>query len=152
VEFSGVVKVLIKELRIYLDKIILNVDGASRGNPGPASIGVTLKDAQNRLVDSLSECIGRTTNNQAEYRALIAGLKKALSLGARQVVVKSDSELIVKQLQGLYRVKKEELKPLHAEVKQLTRGLESFQIVSIPREQNREADKLANKALDEAAG
>jgi ribonuclease HI len=131
------------------DKIILNVDGASRGNPGPSSIGVTLKDSQNRLVESISECIGRTTNNQAEYRALIAGLKKAISLEARQVIVRSDSELMVKQLKGLYRVKKEELKPLHAEVKQLARGLESFQITAIPREENREADKLANRALDE---
>jgi ribonuclease HI len=131
------------------DKIILNVDGASRGNPGPASIGVTLKDDRNKLVDSIAECIGRTTNNQAEYRALIAGLKKALSLGARQVIIRSDSELMVKQLLGLYRVKKEELKPLYAEVKQLTRSLESFQITAIPREQNREADKLANRALDE---
>jgi ribonuclease HI len=130
------------------DKIILNVDGASRGNPGPASIGVTLKDAQNKLVDSISECIGRTTNNQAEYRALIAGLKKAISLGARQVVARSDSELMVKQIQGLYRVKKEELKPLNAEVRNLALSLESFKIMSIPREQNREADKLANQALD----
>jgi ribonuclease HI len=131
------------------DKIIINVDGASRGNPGPAAIGVTLKDARNILVDSISQCIGRTTNNQAEYRALIAGLKQAISLGARQVVVRSDSELMVRQLLGVYRVKNEELKPLHAEIKQMAGRLESFQIVSIPREQNREADKLANKALDE---
>ncbi len=132
------------------DKIILNVDGASRGNPGPAAIGVTLKDGNNRLITGISQRIGITTNNQAEYRALIAGLKKAIELGARKVSVKSDSELMVKQLLGLYRVKKEELKPLNKEVRQLAGGLESFEIVSIPREQNREADKLANKALDEA--
>jgi ribonuclease HI len=131
------------------DKIILNVDGASRGNPGPAAIGVTLKDEQNKTIDSISEKIGHTTNNQAEYRALIAGLKKALSLGAKQVMVRSDSELMVRQILGVYRVKNEELKPLHREAKELAGRLATFQIVSIPREQNREADKLCNKALDE---
>jgi ribonuclease HI len=130
------------------DIIILNVDGASRGNPGPAAIGVTLKDAQNRTIDSISQTIGETTNNQAEYRALIAGLKKAISLGARQVTVRSDSELMVRQILGVYRVKKEELKPLHLEARQLAGKLESFKIMSIPREQNKEADKLCNQALD----
>ncbi len=130
------------------EKLILNVDGASRGNPGPAAIGVTIKDENQQLIASISECIGQTTNNQAEYRALIAGLKKAISLGARQVVVNSDSELMVKQLLGLYRVKKEELKPLHEEVRRLAGTLANFKIGSIPRELNREADKLANRALD----
>ncbi|MBN1188256.1 MAG: ribonuclease HI family protein [Dehalococcoidales bacterium] len=130
------------------DKITINVDGASRGNPGPSAIGVILKDEKNRTVDTISQTIGVTTNNQAEYRALIAGLKKAVSLGARQVTVRSDSELMVRQLLGVYRVKKEELKPLHREVKDLAAGLESFRIVSIPREQNREADRLCNRALD----
>jgi ribonuclease HI len=132
-----------------LQKLILNVDGASRGNPGPASIGVTLKDENNTLVACISEKIGHTTNNQAEYSALIAGLKKAISLGAREVQVRSDSELMVRQMLGIYRVKKEDLKPLHQEVKRLVGLLAGFQISSIPRELNREADKLANKALDE---
>ncbi len=131
-----------------MQKLIINVDGASRGNPGPAAIGVTLKDENNQLVESISEKIGHTTNNQAEYNALIAGLKKAISLGAREVQVKSDSELMVRQILGIYRVKNEELKPLHQEVKRLSSTLASFKIASIPRELNREADKLANLALD----
>ncbi len=126
----------------------MNVDGASRGNPGPASIGVTLKDEKNRILAEISEKIGNTTNNQAEYQAIIAGLKKALSLGATEVEVKSDSELVVRQILGVYRVKKEELKPLHQEVRRLAGSLAAFKIGSIPREQNREADRLANQALD----
>jgi ribonuclease HI len=129
-------------------KIILNVDGASRGNPGQAAIGVTLKDEKLQLLASISEKIGQTTNNQAEYKALIAGLKKAISLGAKQVEVRSDSELIVRQILGIYKVKKEELKPLHDEARKLAGALSSFAIKSIPREENREADKLANLALD----
>ncbi len=131
-----------------VNRLILNVDGASRGNPGPAAVGVTIKDENNRLVASISETIGSTTNNQAEYKALISGLKKAISLGARNIMVNSDSELMVKQLQGLYRVKVAELKPLYSEVVQLAYSLDSFKIVSIPREQNQEADALANRALD----
>jgi ribonuclease HI len=134
-----------------ISKIIINVDGASRGNPGPAAIGVTLKDEKAQLVASISEAIGRTTNNQAEYRALIAGLKKAISLGVKQVEVRSDSELIVRQMLGIYRVKKEELKPLHEEARRLAGSLAGFKIISVPREENKEADKLANQALDSAS-
>jgi ribonuclease HI len=129
-------------------KIILNVDGASRGNPGPSAIGVTLKDEDLKLVATISARIGETTNNQAEYRALIAGLKKAIELGASQVQVRSDSELIVRQVKGQYRVKKEELKPLHAEARKLISLLAEFQISSVARAKNAEADKLANLALD----
>ncbi len=131
-----------------MTKLILNVDGASRGNPGSAAIGVTLKDEKNVLVAEISEKIGETTNNQAEYRAIIAGLKKAKALGAKEVLVRSDSELMVRQVLGIYRVKKEELKPLHEEVRRLAGSFTAFQIRNIPREQNREADKLANLALD----
>lgn len=129
-------------------KIIINVDGASRGNPGPAAIGVTLKDEKAQLISSISESIGHTTNNQAEYKALIAGLKYSIKLGAHQVEVRSDSELIVRQMLGIYRVKKEELKPLQEEARKLAGSFSSFKIVSIPREENKEADKLANLALD----
>ena len=131
-------------------KLILNVDGASRGNPGPAAIGVTLKDETGVLLAELSEKIGQTTNNQAEYRALIAGLKQCKILGAKEVFVRSDSELMVRQVLGIYRVKKEELKPLYGEVRKLAGSFAVFKINNIPREQNKEADKLANKALDSA--
>ena len=134
------------------NKVILNVDGASRGNPGPAAIGVTIKDEECRLLAIISERIGTTTNNQAEYKALIAGLQKAILIGAQRVSVNSDSELVVKQLQGSYRVNKAELKPLFELVKRLICSLSYFEINYIPREQNLEADKLANKALDGLRG
>jgi ribonuclease HI len=129
-------------------RLVINVDGASRGNPGPAAIGVTLKDEHNNLVCTISQTIGVTTNNQAEYRAMIAALKKAQGLGAKQIAMKSDSELMVKQMNGAYRVKKAELKPLHDEAARLAGSFESFRLISIPREENREADRLANLALD----
>jgi len=129
-------------------KLFVNVDGAARGNPGPAAIGVTLKDEHRKLIATISECLGDTTNNQAEYRALISGLKRAISLGATQVQVYSDSELMVRQINGIYRVKKEELKLLHAQARRLAGRLEGFKITSIGREKNREADLLANQALD----
>ena len=128
--------------------LILNVDGAARGNPGPAAIGVTLKDENKRLIARISQKIGSTTNNQAEYRALIAGLKKAISLGAKNITVYSDSELMVKQMRGLYRIKNPGLRPLYSEAAQLAYSLAGFRIESVPREQNREADRLANMALD----
>jgi len=131
----------IKRVRIW-------VDGASRGNPGPAAIGVLIKDEQDRLIARISQRIGTTTNNQAEYRAIIAALEKAIRLGTRRVEVNSDSELVVKQINGKYRVKKAALKPLYQQVKQLQGLLEGFTITHIPRQQNIEADKLANIALD----
>jgi ribonuclease HI len=99
-------------------------------------------------VARISQRIGTTTNNQAEYRAIIAALEKAIRLGAKRVVVKSDSELVVKQINGKYRVKKATLKPLYQRVKQLQGLLEGFTIAHIPRQQNIEADNLANIALD----
>ena len=130
----------IKRARIW-------VDGASRGNPGPAAIGVLIKDEQDRLIARISQRIGTTTNNQAEYRAIIAALEKAIRLGAKGVEVNSDSELVVKQISGKYRVKKAALKPLYQQVKQLQGLLEGFTITHIPRQRNAEADNLANKAL-----
>ena len=131
-----------------VNKVIICTDGAARGNPGPAAIGATIKDEHGRLIAHISRRIGSTTNNQAEYRAIIAALEEAIKLGAKQVYAKSDSELVVKQLNGKYRVKKASLKPLFQQVKQLQGLLESFTITHIPREQNAEADNLANKALD----
>jgi len=131
-------------------KIIINVDGASRGNPGPAAIGVVLKNEKAQLLSSISDSIGITTNNQAEYQALIAGLKKAISMGASAAEIRSDSELIVRQMLGIYRVKKQQLIPLHQEARRLAGSLASFKIISVSREENREADKLANMALDKS--
>jgi len=126
------------------------VDGASRGNPGQAAIGVIIKDEQGKIITRISQRIGTTTNNQAEYRAIIAALEKAIELGATHVVINSDSELVVRQLNGRYRVRKAELKPLFQKASQLCGSLEGFTITHIPREQNREADRLANAALDSA--
>lgn len=124
------------------------VDGASRGNPGRAAIGVIINDEQGELMARISQRIGTTTNNQAEYRAIIAALEKAIELGATHVAINSDSELVVRQLNGRYRVKNAHLKPLYQKIKQLQSSLGEFTITHIPREQNKEADRLANKALD----
>jgi ribonuclease HI len=130
-----------------VQKVVIYADGASSGNPGPAAIGAILKDEQGNLIASISQRIGTTTNNQAEYRAIIAALEKAISLGAREVELRSDSELVVKQIKGRYRVKKATLRPLYQRVVQLIGSFAGFTITHIPREQNREADGLANKAL-----
>lgn len=127
--------------------LVINADGASRGNPGPAAIGATIKDEDGRLLASVSERIGRTTNNQAEYRALIAALEKAISLDARRVDIRLDSELVVRQVQGRYKVKKATLRPLYLRVGELLGQLEGFTLTHIPREQNTEADRLANAAM-----
>jgi len=127
--------------------VVICTDGASLGNPGLAAIGATIKDEQGELIARISQRIGITTNNQAEYRAIIAALEKAISLGASCVEVNSDSELVVKQINGKYRVKKAALKPLYQKVKQLQRQLKAFSIIHIPREQNAEADNLAHLAL-----
>ena len=129
-----------------IKKAIIHVDGASRGNPGAAAIGATIKDEQGRLVACISQRIGQATNNQAEYRAVIAALEKAVRLGARHVELNSDSELVVRQVNGEYRVKKAALKPLYQRVKQLQGRLDSFAINRIPREQNTEAHRLADRA------
>ncbi|HUV43844.1 MAG TPA: ribonuclease HI family protein [Dehalococcoidales bacterium] len=127
--------------------LVINADGASRGNPGPAAIGATIKDENGRLLASVSQRIGRTTNNQAEYRALIAALEKAISLEARRVDIRLDSELVVRQVEGRYKVKKATLRPLYLRVGELLGRLEGFTLTHVPREQNAEADRLANAAL-----
>lgn len=131
-------------------KVIVYADGAARGNPGPAAIGVTLQDGTGHTLARISRRLGRTTNNQAEYRAIIAGLEQAVALGAREVMVRSDSELVVNQLNGKYKVKNAALRPLYQEVVQLAGKLNRFSIAYIPRAQNRQADALANEALDNA--
>jgi ribonuclease HI len=131
-----------------MDRVIIGADGASRGNPGPAAIGAVIKDDRGNLVARLSRRIGRATNNQAEYRALIAALEQAISLGAKKIDIRLDSELIVRQLSGRYRVKNAGLKPLYEQVQQLLAKLDEVSVRHVPRARNAEADRLANQALD----
>lgn len=123
-------------------------DGASRGNPGPAAIGVSIEDREGREVASASECIGETTNNVAEYRALIKALELLAGLGARTPEVLLDSELIVRQLRGTYRVRNPRMQELFDEVQTLLSRFTRVGFRHVPREQNRRADALANQALD----
>ncbi|MFH1032514.1 MAG: ribonuclease HI family protein [Chloroflexota bacterium] len=130
-----------------LSKVIINTDGACWGNPGPGAVGAILKDARGKVVASVSRAIGQTTNNQAEYRAVIAALETALGLGASIIELRSDSELLVRQIDGEYRVKNVSLKPLHQRVKDLQKQFSSFTIKHVPDEENSEAHNLASKAL-----
>ena len=134
-----------------MKRVVIFTDGAAEPNPGPAAIGVTIKDKRGKLITFISQRIGRATNNQAEYRAIIAALEEAVRLGVKQVDIKMDSELVVKQISGEYRVKKATLKPLYQQVKQLQGLLEGCTITHIPRQQNTEADKLAHKALNDCS-
>ena len=128
--------------------ITIHTDGAARGNPGPAAIGVTLHDEKGKLLDRISERIGVATNNVAEYKAVIAGLEKALKLGAKPVKLVSDSELVVRQINGRYKVKNAGIIPLYNEVVKLAGRLEKFTASNVRRGQNAAADGLANEALD----
>jgi len=129
-------------------KLIINTDGAARGNPGHAGIGVVIKDAKGVIVREIFEYIGETTNNQAEYKALLKALVAAGELGAEQIEIFADSELMVNQLKGLYKVKNEGLRPLFNNAKELLRKFKVCNIEYVPREKNKEADELANKAID----
>jgi ribonuclease HI len=134
--------------KLSIKKVIVNVDGAARGNPGPAAIGAIIRDETGNVLGRVSRAIGVTTNNQAEYQSIIAALEKAISAGAKQAIVKSDSKLVVEQINGRYKIKNTALRPLYQKVVQLAGSLKSFSIIYVPREQNAEADALANKALD----
>ena len=125
-------------------------DGASRGNPGPAAIGAAVYDGDGREVHAVSQRIGRATNNEAEYRAAIAGLEAALALGARDVELVMDSELVVRQLNLRYKVRNPALRRLFGRIKDLQWRFASFQVRHVRREENRRADALANLAFDGA--
>jgi ribonuclease HI len=127
--------------------LVICFDGASRGNPGPAAIGVVVLE-KGVPIREIGEVIGPTTNNVAEYRALLRGLREAAALGARSVRIQSDSELVVRQLSGQYQVRSEALAPLHREARARMREFEQVDVVHVPREDNRGADALANLALD----
>jgi len=126
-----------------------NIDGGSRGNPGPAAYGVIIHDARGEIVAKLKKYIGRMTNNVAEYYGLIAAMDYAQSHAIRALRIESDSELLVKQMRGQYKVKSEDLRPLFERAQKMSKAFESFRIEHVYREQNREADALANEALDE---
>src|SRR5690348_4180221 len=127
---------------------VANVDGASRGNPGPASYAVILRGPDGTIRFEAGKYIGRATNNVAEYYGLISALDYAASQGIERLLVRSDSELLVRQMEGRYKVKSPELRPLYERARKLAHGLAYFAIEHVPREQNREADELANIALD----
>jgi ribonuclease HI len=129
-----------------------NIDGGSRGNPGPASYGVVIRDPRGEIVARLKKYIGRTTNNVAEYYGLIAALDYAQSNSIKALRIESDSELLVKQMRGQYKVKSTDLKPLYERAKKMSGTIPAFRIDHVYREQNREADLLANEAMDEVSG
>ena len=131
-------------------EIVAHIDGGSRGNPGPAAYGVAIKTSQGKSVTAFAKFIGETTNNFAEYQGLLAALEYALSHGYPRLRVLTDSELMAQQISGRYKVRSPDLKPLHDKAQAMIARLESFSIRHVYREQNREADRLANQALDNA--
>ena len=128
-------------------RLTIYVDGASRGNPGPAAVGVVMKDEKGVTTLKLSYSIGRATNNQAEYTALITSLQEAKKLGADQVYINTDSQLMAEQINGHYRVRNAHIRPLFDKAMQLLTAFQHYSIHHIPRERNEEADALANQAL-----
>ena len=128
--------------------IQINIDGAARGNPGPAGIGIVIKNNTKILLE-VADYIGKATNNVAEYLALIRGLEEAIDMDLKKIEVISDSELLVKQINGEYKVKNEGLVPLFHHAKSLIKKFKTFSIAHARRENNKEADKLANKGIDD---
>src|SRR3954453_4555269 len=132
--------------------LIAHSDGGARGNPGPAGYGVVIRDESGAKVAALSEYLGHQTNNFAEYQGLIAALEYALQHGPKALKVISDSELLVRQIKGIYKVKEPTLRDLHGRARQLINKLEWFEIEHVLRGHNREADELANAAMDKGSG
>jgi ribonuclease HI len=132
-------------------KLVVNVDGGARGNPGPAAIGVVVSEPDGTVIDEVAERIGVATNNVAEYRAVLKGIERAQALGAGEIELIGDSELVARQLTGAYKVKHPSMKPLHAEALAALNGFQSWRIRTVPRAQNARADELVNEALDAAA-
>jgi ribonuclease HI len=130
----------------------INIDGASRGNPGPAGIGVVIRDAKGRVVKKLSLSIGNATNNIAEYTAMIYALKEALTLGASSLDIFTDSQLVARQIEGVYKIKDKTLKPLFAQAQSLIKKHKKVTVAHVAREENKEADTLAKKAVRENPG
>jgi ribonuclease HI len=129
-------------------KLTVNVDGGARGNPGPAAIGVVVRGPDGEVLEELGERIGRATNNVAEYRALLRGIELAAAHGAGELELIGDSELVVRQIEGRYKVKDAGLRELHAEAKRALGGLDRWAIRHVRRAENADADRLVNQALD----
>jgi ribonuclease HI len=132
-------------------KLIVHVDGGARGNPGPAAAAAVTSTPTGDVVDEHAQLLGKVTNNVAEYRALLLGLARARELGATDIEVIGDSELIAKQIQGIYKVKHPSMRPLYLEAMQALKAFDRWSIRTVPRAQNAEADALVNAALDQAA-
>jgi ribonuclease HI len=131
-----------------VSRLTINVDGGARGNPGPAAIGVVVRDDSGAVLEELGERIGEATNNVAEYKALLRGIELAAEQGGTELELIGDSELVVRQVEGRYKVKNAGIKPLHAEVKKALGGFDSWSIRHVRRAENAEADRLVNAALD----
>ncbi len=132
-------------------KVIVHVDGGARGNPGPAAAAAVISDPSGEVLAEHSELLGAVTNNVAEYQALLLGLARARELGAEEIEVIGDSELIAKQVQGIYKVKHPAMRPLHEEAIRALRGFRRWSIRTVPRAENAHADALVNQALDARA-
>ena len=132
-------------------KLVVHVDGGARGNPGPAAAAAVLSDAEGNPLEERARLLGEATNNVAEYRALLLGLERARALGADEVEVIGDSELIAKQVNGTYKVRHAAMRPLHAEAVQALSAFRRWNIRTVPRAQNARADELVNAALDTGA-
>jgi len=129
-------------------KVIVHVDGGARGNPGPGAAACVIGTPAGELLEERARLLGTVTNNVAEYRALLLGLERARELGASEVEIVGDSELIAKQVQGVYKVKHEAMRPLHSQAMAALRGFDRWSIRTVPRAQNARADALVNAALD----
>ncbi len=129
-------------------KVVVHVDGGARGNPGPAAAAAVVSTPEGEVLDEAAELLGRATNNVAEYRGLLLGLRRARELGATEVDVVNDSELVAKQITGAYTVMHPDMRPLHAEARATLGGFERWTGRSVPRAQNARADALVNAALD----
>jgi ribonuclease HI len=131
-----------------MEKLVVNVDGGARGNPGPAAIGAVVQAPGGEVLEERGERIGAATNNVAEYRALLLGIERAAELGASELELVGDSELVVRQVKGEYKVKDAGLRELHAEVRRALDRFDEWSIRHVRREQNAAADRLVNEALD----
>jgi ribonuclease HI len=132
-------------------RVVVHVDGGSRGNPGPAAAAAVISTPAGDVLDEAAVTLGRATNNVAEYRGLLLGLERAKALGATEVEVVNDSELVARQINGAYKVKHADMRPLYLDAMNALRGFERWSIRSVPRAQNADADALVNQALDAAS-